>query len=74
LADEIEPENWKNPINKVKTPRVGIEPPEPVSFDVIKAKLSVWGSRKFTGARDRAILLALIDTGARGGTHRDEPG
>lgn len=65
--DEIEPDDWTNPIDKVKSPKVGVEPLEPVSFDVVKAMLSVCDTRTFTGDRDRAILLTLLDTGARAG-------
>ena len=30
--DEVEPEGWKNPVRKVKAPRVGIEPLEPANM------------------------------------------
>lgn len=30
--DEVEPEGWKNPVHKVKAPRVGIEPLEPANM------------------------------------------
>ncbi len=65
--DEIEPEGWKNPIRKVKAPKVGIEPLEPANFDNIKAMLKTCDLSSFTGSRGRAILLALMDTGARAG-------
>ena len=35
--DEIEPDDWKNPIKKVKAPRLGVEPLQPASVGVIKA-------------------------------------
>ena len=65
--DEIEPEGWKNPIRKVKAPKVGVEPLEPANFDNIKAMLKTCERDTLTGTRDRAILLALMDTGARAG-------
>ncbi|MCD4673813.1 MAG: phage integrase N-terminal SAM-like domain-containing protein [Anaerolineaceae bacterium] len=34
--DEFEPENWKNPIRKVKAPRVPIEPLDPVELSTVK--------------------------------------
>ncbi|HVP21685.1 MAG TPA: phage integrase N-terminal SAM-like domain-containing protein [Anaerolineaceae bacterium] len=35
--DEVEPEGWKNPIRKVKAPKVPIEPIDPVELDTVKA-------------------------------------
>jgi integrase/recombinase XerD len=57
---------WRNPINKVKPPRVDIEPLEPVPMEVIKAMLATCGNN-FTGRRDRSIILFLLDTGVRAG-------
>ena len=54
-----------NPIKKVKAPKVGIEPIEPVSPDTVKAMLNTCNASTFTGARDKALLLFLLDTGAR---------
>lgn len=63
--DETEPEGWKNPIRKVKAPKVGIEPLEPVELDTIAPILETCKRRTFAGDRDRAVILALMDTGAR---------
>ena len=63
--DEVEPDNWKNPIRKVKAPKVALEPIEPVSMETIKTLLAGCKQGSFTGERDRAIILALLDTGAR---------
>jgi len=65
--DEVEPEGWKNPIRKVKAPKVGVEPLEPANFQNIKAMLNTCERDTLTGTRDRAILLALMDTDARAG-------
>ncbi len=65
--DEIKPEGWKNPIRKVKAPKAGIEPLEPANLNNIKDMLTTCERSTFTGTRDRAILLALMDTGARAG-------
>lgn len=54
-----------NPITKVKAPKVAIEPIEPVSPDTVKAMLDTCDTSTFTGARDKALLLFLLDTGAR---------
>jgi integrase/recombinase XerD len=62
--DEYEPEGWNNPIRKVKPPKVSIEPLEPVNLRDIGMMLDTCSS-DFHGARDEAILLALLDTGAR---------
>jgi site-specific recombinase XerD len=61
---EVEPENWKNPIRRVKAPRVPKTPLEPVSVQTVSALL---GNCKgdFFGLRDRLLLLLLLDTGAR---------
>ena len=62
---EFEPDNWKNPIRKVKPPKQSQEILEPVSFDSISALLKTCIDGTFLGDRFRAILLALVDTGAR---------
>ena len=61
---EEEPDNWKNPIRKVKAPKVPIEPLDPISLEDVKAMEDAC-DKSFLGCRDKAILLTLIDTGAR---------
>jgi site-specific recombinase XerD len=61
---ENEPENWRNPIRKVKPPKVGKEILEPVSLETVSALLENCGA-DFYGMRDKALLLFLLDTGAR---------
>ena len=63
--DEVEPEGWSNPICKVKAPRVPVEPLEPVSFETVTQMIKACPHNTFTGDRDAAILLCLLDTGAR---------
>ena len=63
--DEVEPEGWRNPISKVKAPRVPMEPLEPVAFETVTAMIKACPRDTFTGDRDAAILLCLLDTGAR---------
>jgi len=63
--DEVEPQGWSNPIRKVKAPKVPIEPLEPVSFDIVNQMVKACPHNTFTGDRDAAILLCLLDTGAR---------
>ncbi len=62
--EEVEPEGWKNPIRKVKAPKVVLEPLEPVNVEIVKALMDVC-QKDFTGRRDKAIFLCLLDTGAR---------
>lgn len=64
---ETEPENWRNPVSKVKAPKVLQEPLEPVAFTVVDKMLETCRPGTFAGDRDTAILLALLDTGARAG-------
>jgi len=63
--EEVEPEHWTNPIHKVKSPRVPIEPLEPVKFETVSQMISVCEPNTFCGIRDKAILLFLLDTGVR---------
>ena len=62
---ETEPEGWKNPIAKVKPPKMPVEPLEPLGVPDLKAMLGTCERKTFAGDRDRAILLALLDTGCR---------
>jgi site-specific recombinase XerD len=62
---ETERMDWRNPINKVKAPIVPLEPLDPVSVDTIRCMIQTCKSTGLTDARDKAILLFLLDTGAR---------
>jgi len=61
---EVEPENWRNPITKVKAPRLAEEPLEPVKIKDVGSMLDTC-DLTFLGKRNRAILLFLLDTGLR---------
>ena len=61
---EVEPIGWSNPIRKVKAPKLTIEPLIPVSLDDIKLMIETC-DKSFCGLRDKAIILGLLDTGAR---------
>ena len=63
--DEFEPPNWKNPIKKVRAPKVPVEILEPVKSDEAIKLLSVCNTKTLLGLRDCAILLTLMDTGVR---------
>jgi integrase/recombinase XerD len=61
---ENEPLGWRNPITKVKAPKVPDEPLEPVEMADVDAMLQTCREGRMED-RDRAILLTLLDTGAR---------
>ena len=66
-VNEFEPEGWRDPLKKIRPPKVDIEPLEPVPLEHVRAMLDTCERGKFTGARDAAILLFLLDTGVRAG-------
>jgi integrase/recombinase XerD len=61
---EVEPEGWSNPIRKAKPPKVPLELLNPVGLEDISAILETC-DKTYNGLRDKAILLGLLDTGAR---------
>lgn len=63
--EETDQENYKNPIRKVKAPKLAIEPLEPVSIDVIDKMINTCKGNDLKTLRDKAIMLVLLDTGAR---------
>jgi site-specific recombinase XerD len=65
IDEEIMPPEWKNPMLKVKPPRVVIEPLEPISIRDVRSLIDSCQRGTFIGERDRAIFLFLLDTGAR---------
>lgn len=62
---ESEPENWKNPIRKVRAPKVPEQILEPIELEVLKKLLAACRVKHYSGARDYALLLILADTGLR---------
>lgn len=64
--NEADPDDWRNPIKKVKTPMVPEKILDPVPLEDV-ALLIKTCSGNYVGVRDKAILLTLIDTGARAG-------
>jgi integrase/recombinase XerD len=61
----IENEGWRNPMAKVAAPKVPEQPMEPVDTDDLKAMLATCERRTFTGDRDKALMLFLLDSGCR---------
>ncbi len=66
-ALEFEPTEWRDPLRKVKMPKADEDPLEPVPLETIRAMIDTCTRGQFTGERDRAILLFLLDTGVRAG-------
>lgn len=64
LWDETDQEA-RPPTDKVKSPREPKELLDPVSLPDVQALLSTCRGNEYHDLRDRAILLALIDTGLR---------
>ncbi len=62
--EEIMPQGWKNPIRRVKAPKLPTEPIEPIHVEEINLLLKTCESN-YSGARDKAMMLGLLDTGAR---------
>lgn len=63
-SEEIMPADWRNPMRKVKAPHLSVEPIDPVSIEDAARMLAVCGDG-FSGIRDKAMILTLLDSGAR---------
>ncbi len=62
--EEIMPQGWKNPIRRVKAPKLPTEPIEPIQVEDIYLLMKTCGGN-YSGVRDKAMMLGLLDTGAR---------
>ncbi len=62
---EAEPEDWRNPIHKVKAPKIPTLPLQPVELGDVSLLLKTCNSNSFLDYRDKALLMFLLDTGAR---------
>lgn len=51
--------------HSIKIPKLATEPLEPVGLDTVKALIATCRTSEMIGARDKTILLFLIDTGVR---------
>ena len=56
---------WKNPIKKVKSPKLPVMPLESASIEIVSALHNACDHGTFSDARDQAIFLFLLDTGVR---------
>lgn len=61
--DETE-QQTRNPISRVKAPKIAVSPLEPADEESISAILKTC-KKDWHGLRDQAIILMLLDTGAR---------
>jgi site-specific recombinase XerD len=61
---ESAPDGWRNPIRKIKTPKVPEKILEPISLEHVGRMLEACDHNP-EGLRDRATLLTLTDTGAQ---------
>ncbi len=62
--EEIEPENWKNPVHKVKAPKLSKEILEPANIEDVHKMIASCRS-DVLGRRDKAIMLFLLRSGVR---------
>ncbi|MEI6289445.1 MAG: tyrosine-type recombinase/integrase [Chloroflexota bacterium] len=56
---------WKNPIKRVRAPKVSIPPISGISLEKFTAMIKTCTVASGTGKRDIAALLTLLDTGVR---------
>jgi integrase/recombinase XerD len=63
--DEVEPEDWKNPIHKIKAPKIPENILNPVEIEDVLLMVDTCKTTDFLDYRDKAILLFLLDTGVR---------
>jgi len=63
--DESEPDDWKNPIRKIRHPKVPDKPLEPADLDDVSSLLSACKGNSLLDYRDKAVIMFLLDTGVR---------
>jgi integrase/recombinase XerD len=61
---ETEIKDWKNPLSRIKPPKIHNEPIKGASLEDIKKMVSSCEEDQF-GKRDKVLLLTLLDTAAR---------
>ena len=62
--EEMEPEGYRNPFRNVKAPKLTDQILAPIPLADVNALLNAC-PKTWNGTRDRAIVLSLLDTGAR---------
>jgi site-specific recombinase XerD len=66
-GEEVMAPGWRNPMLRVKAPRVPVGPIEPIAIEEVEALVATCEAGKEIGCRDRATFLVLVDTGVRAG-------
>ena len=64
VKEELMATEWKNPMLKVKTPKVMLDPLEPISIADVHALVDTCQRGDYVGERDRATFQFLLETGA----------
>lgn len=62
---ETEPDNWRNPINKVAAPKINTDGLPGVQPDDVEKMLQTCDTKTYYGQRDKALMMMLYDTGMR---------
>lgn len=62
---EAELDGWTNPIHKVKAPKLAVQLLVPVEVDEVSALVKTCNQGSHLDYRDKALLMFLLDTGAR---------
>ena len=65
FENEDEIDRFRNPIKKVKAPKNPERILDPVPLDDVSALISTCKVSTFTGVRNKALLMALLDTATR---------
>ena len=65
LVREGEIKTEANPMRKLPRPKVPKKIVQDIPLDLIREALDLWDNNTLVGARNRAILLMLLDTGMR---------
>ena len=65
LVKESEIKTEANPMRKLPRPKVPKKIVQDIPLDLIREALDLWDNNALVGARNRAILLMLLDTGMR---------
>jgi len=65
LETELGEDTYRAPIRKVKPPKLPKDIIEGVSLDDVQRMIEACKGKRFTELRDKALLLFLLDTGAR---------
>jgi site-specific recombinase XerD len=65
LVKEGEIKMEANPMRKIPRPKVSKKIVQDIPLELIREALDLWDNNTLVGARNRAILLMLLDTGVR---------